>query len=545
MFKGTRNALLAITALALLSGTTSAQIIDDTAGELNYQGQFVQDLADPNLPIVNEVNGVMWLTSGALFEGLTGNFERVGLTQSKANYTMVVTDLVRDLSAPVNNPWGIPGVWIDGDLASGNFTVYTTFTGGRLTVYRDDPQAPGGLVPGQEYLSSFSAALPGFSSGSVVFTAHIPTLQATVYFVNGQPAGGQILPGVGSNFVSYFVVDGGTPGDPIYDFLRSTNNLTGVFTGSLNFTQAAPGYSLRIDGSIDIVPIPLAPATLTAKKFYDTNVNGIKDAGEPFINGWQVRITEEGTGGGAPLVRLTPATEALPASKTYAVKESASLIDTWVATTPTQFTGVVPTVAGTEVLFGNVCLGDDRLEARTIGYWQNKAGTEFASTQDALLDGLNLVRQNGSAFNPDDYNFKSAAAGSWSYWMSQSNAQNMASMLSAQMAGTFLNYRAGLVGSALYVGGYFAGTPLGTLVTGQNGLISITQLIEAANTELGLHPVTIQGGVGSAYRAYQERLKNLFDALNNNAQTGGIGATFVLQPTQSNGVYTGPRSFGF
>ena len=547
--KGTRSVLFAAAALAALAGSASAQFVDPTSGEFEYQGQFVQDLATPAAPIVNEVNGVTWLTGGALFEGLTGTFARVGETQRTANYTMTVTDVTRDLTAPGNIA---PGVQVEGDLASGNFTVYTTFAGGRLTVYRDNPP-----VPGQDYFSalgdplnvsstspSFLAALPGFSSGAVVFTARIPSLQATVYFQNGQPVGGQILPGV-SGFVSYFVVESGTPGDPIYEFLRSTNNLTGVFTGQFYFEQAVRGYSLRIDGSLDIVPIPQVPATLSVKKFYDTNVNGIKDAGEPFINGWQARITQEGPGGGVPLVRLTPATEQLPSTNTYTVAESASLIDTWVATTPTRFTGVRPTVAGTEVLFGNVCLGNDNLDARTIGYWQNKAGTEFAATQDALLDALNLVRQNGSAFNPDDYNFKSNAAGAWSYWLSQANASNMAYMLSAQMAGTFLNQQAGVIGSSLYVGGYFNGTPLATLVNGQNGLISISQLIQAASDELGLHPVTVQGGTGSAFRSYQERLKNLFDALNNDTQTGGIGTTFVRQPTQVNGIYTGPCAFGF
>ena len=282
-FKGMRSALLAVGSLAALTGAAFAQTIDLEAGELNYQGQFVQDLAAPNTPIVNRVEGIGFFTSGALFEGLPAAEERVGNTPGTANYTFYLSNLTRDMTAPGNVA---PGVILEPGVTPGSFSVYTTFTGGTLTIYRDPntglggepapfPGAPGNPATNtnqQSYRAdvanpsprntsttspNFLAGRQNFTDGTPVIVASVPFLRTVVNFQNNVPVGGQILAG------SVLVVNSGT--GSIFNFLTVENNLrTALITGQFNFQQAATGYSLRVDGSIDIIPEPTTMALFGA-----------------------------------------------------------------------------------------------------------------------------------------------------------------------------------------------------------------------------------------------------------------------------------------
>ena len=78
----------------------------------------------------------------------------------------------------------------------------------------------------------------------------------------------------------------------------------------------------------------------------------------------------------------------------------------------------------------------------------------------------------------------------------------MAYMLSAQLAAMALNVEGSYVNSGSIV---YGGPTL--------GFVSISALMSAANTELGLHGLTVSP---SAFRTYQETLKNALDAANNN-----------------------------
>jgi hypothetical protein len=272
-FKGMRSALLAVGTLAALTGAAFAQTIDEDAGEFNYQGQFVQDLAAPGSFVVNRVEGIGFMTSGALFEGLPAAEAKTGFTVSTSNYTFYLSNLNRNTTVGGNFA---PGVDVDGTIGTGNFSVYTTFTGGTLTIYRDpnvaaEPSPPATGAP-QSYRTdvanpnprnvsttspNFVAGRPNFTDGTAVIIANIPYLRTVVNFQNFAPVGGQILAG------SILVVTGGT--GSIFNFLTVQNNLrSALITGQFNFQQAATGYSLRVDGSIDVIPEPTTMALFGA-----------------------------------------------------------------------------------------------------------------------------------------------------------------------------------------------------------------------------------------------------------------------------------------
>ena len=83
----------------------------------------------------------------------------------------------------------------------------------------------------------------------------------------------------------------------------------------------------------------------------------------------------------------------------------------------------------------------------------------------------------------------------------------MAYMLSAQLAAMELNVLNGFVnGSALI---YAPGTTSANAA----GFASVNDVMAEANTELGLHGLTLSG---NAFRSYQEALKNALDKANNN-----------------------------
>jgi len=157
-------------------------------------------------------------------------------------------------------------------------------------------------------------------------------------------------------------------------------------------------------------------------------------------------------------------------------------------------------VAGPD--FGNVCLGAGG--GRTLGFWSNRNGQNLFNSQLAnnlsLLQALNLRNANGSHFNPTSYSqFKT--------WLLNATATNMAYMLSAQLAAMALNVNNGLVSSSSLI--YAPGASSANAA----GFATVSAIISEANTELGLHGLTLSA---SAFRAYQEALKNALDRGNNN-----------------------------
>jgi hypothetical protein len=251
-------------------------------------------------------------------------------------------------------------------------------------------------------------------------------------------------------------------------------------------------------------------AQICIDKFYDANANGEADPGEELIDGWKFQITD-----GISLIRFTPicvtveATSATTNTPLYNIFEFSPVETDWVHTTPQTVSNIsLPAGTTRTFLFGNVCLGPGG--GHTLGFWSNKNGQ--AKMNDggtmvpelALLSSKNLRNAAGANFDPANYT-------SFRNWLLSATATNMAYMLSAQMAAMVLNVEAGFVNGSGLV---YAPQLLPYTVPGLNalGFISINDLLNTANIELGLHGLVLAGDVN---RNYQEALKNALDDANN------------------------------
>ena len=250
---------------------------------------------------------------------------------------------------------------------------------------------------------------------------------------------------------------------------------------------------------------PPPTAELNVLKFYDANANGTDDD-EQLITGWKVRIHD-----GIDWIRYTPASMILEPDD-YNVFEFSPLETNWFNTTPTSVDITLAAGGNETVEFGNVCIGAGG--GKTLGFWSNKNGQAkmndggTSAPELAMLTALNLRNASGANFDPPTY-------ASFRTWILGANATNMAYMLSAQLAAMELNVESGIIvdSTALI---YAPGTTSANSL----GFATVSAVMAEANTELGLHGLTLSG---SPYRSYQEALKNALDNANNNL-------TFV-QPT--------------
>lgn len=246
---------------------------------------------------------------------------------------------------------------------------------------------------------------------------------------------------------------------------------------------------------------PQETATLRVEKFYDADVDGQKDTLEPYLVGWKIGITGSNNfqecGFTSYETTLDPGT--------YTVFEYMPLQMNWVNTTSSSVEVTLNTGDDKLVEFGNVCLGPGG--GRTLGFWSNKNGQAKMnddggmSTELSMLSALNLRKADGSPFDPTTY-------GEFRSWLLGANAQNMAYMLSAQLAAMALNVEAGFVNENAIV--YAPGC--GDMGLGYN-FITIKNLMNKANTSLGTYSYT---PAGHTERPYQECLKNALDNANNN-----------------------------
>jgi hypothetical protein len=270
---------------------------------------------------------------------------------------------------------------------------------------------------------------------------------------------------------------------------------------------------------------------LEAFKFYDANASGTFDAGDIELAGWEMTLTSTNQGVDETQFTGSDGTtlwDPLIPDGDYFVEEGMPTETNWVHSatiydghdgSPQNPAGPLAVNVGetTEVAFGNYCTVPSG--GHTLGFWSNKNGQaklndgNTMNPEFTLLNALHLRTAGGLDFDLDLVNQTQA----YNYlrfrsWLLSATATNMAYMLSAQLAAMRLNVEAGFVsGSAYYV-------PAGH---------TVTWIMSAADTSLGLYPVTIYG---SAQRSNQEQLKNWLDELNNNAG--------VLSPTPC--AYTFP-----
>jgi len=245
---------------------------------------------------------------------------------------------------------------------------------------------------------------------------------------------------------------------------------------------------------------PPNPPTLCVRKFYDANVNGVKDPSECYINGWPFQVFADNN----LYVEAETAWCGQVDEDSYRVVEGD--ITNWIHTTASELYPVTLPPDQT-VEFGNVCLGAGG--GLTLGFWSNKNGQNLENASDfTSLTGLCL--RNATGGNQDFTAALAANKTALNNWLLNANATNMAYMLSAQLTAMELNVRHGFVNGTKLV---YGGDCVKSYFPGSNGFITINDLMTAAATELCLHGLTPSG---NQFRAYQECLKTTLDDANNN-----------------------------
>jgi hypothetical protein len=171
----------------------------------------------------------------------------------------------------------------------------------------------------------------------------------------------------------------------------------------------------------------------------------------------------------------------------------------------------------------------------STGFWANQNGQALETlTEFSALTGLTLRTASGAS---EDFAATGSTAlatdkASLATWLKGATATNMAYMLSAQLAATELAVLSGFVNASGYVdlnliSGVYNSfgsssalmaavntSPYGAL-TDANGIVQIQAVMNAAKTVLG----TAAGSnavAGSLLRSYEEALKDILDAINNN-----------------------------
>jgi hypothetical protein len=262
-----------------------------------------------------------------------------------------------------------------------------------------------------------------------------------------------------------------------------------TFTNSQTKTD---NFKVKNEGQCEPECGPPPQGTLNVEKFYDANANGVNDDGQP-IAGWKFNIHD-----GINWDRETPISMIL-AEDEYVVTEGTPIQSNWFHTTENPVTVTLLNGDNKTVEFGNVCIGAGG--GLTLGFWSNKNGQKLfeVGTDLALMVELNLRDGKGNNFDPKNY-------AAFRSWLLSATATNMAYMLSAQLAAMELNVLNGNVngGSLIYAPG--------TLSANKFGFATVNAVMAEANTELGLHGLTLSG---SPYRSYQEALKNALDKANN------------------------------
>lgn len=336
---------------------------------------------------------------------------------------------------------------------------------------------------------------PDDASGVVVED----TLPAGLEFVSSDPSEGVEVDGQTITW---------TVGDLEKD-ASATLTITARVTTAGTLTNKAEVKAVNqcdTDSSNDSDEASVSIAKVTVGKFYDANVNGVWDTGEPELGDWMFRLAydldAEGTESGWTEYGCVDSGTSVFFCAGTAVKlqECASSVGTWVATTATE-QSTIANVGENCFAFGNVCLGCGG--GKTLGFWSNKNGKSYVGEDDlATLRALNLRDAYGKAFDPNSYE-------AFRTWLLNGNATNMAYMLSVQLAAMKMNVYNGFVsGSALvYAPGLECASAL--------GFISVNDLVACANHLLeGADPLLVLSD--SDQRSRFEAVKDALDKANNN-----------------------------
>lgn len=255
---------------------------------------------------------------------------------------------------------------------------------------------------------------------------------------------------------------------------------------------------------------------VTIKKFYDYNLNGVKDNGEEYLSGWKFRIGNTVTSKeyftddtGSFSTFLPPGnytiTEILPTGN-------------WINTTgETKSEDILLDQSSVSQTFefGNVCLGAGG--GHTPGFWSNKNGqliitgksngTSIINPYLSALNALYLVNRDGNRITVDKYS-------SFKQWLLNADAVNMSYKLSTHLAAMQLSVSYGSVNeNAMIYAPYLLLYKDRVPALSDLMFISVNDLIAAANLAIMATPKALQN---SPDRSFLEALYKTLEATNNN-----------------------------
>ncbi len=158
---------------------------------------------------------------------------------------------------------------------------------------------------------------------------------------------------------------------------------------------------------------------------------------------------------------------------------------------------------------------------RNVAFWDNKGNQVYVANLANVwtsLDTLNLVKQNGTTFDPTNVSALDS-------WLQKANAQNAAYWLSTQLAAADLNVLSWkvLAGDIVYAGNLLpygnACNLAGHYGLTSGGFITVQNLMNAANDALGLYlsdSTRYSPYGGSDFRNYLMALAQALLGVNNN-----------------------------
>lgn len=312
-----------------------------------------------------------------------------------------------------------------------------------------------------------------------------------------------------ANGVAHFCYTGTNAGD---DLITAS---VGTITDASNFTWT--------DG---------CNITVTAKKFYDLNTNGLDDDNMP-VQGWQISLggVDENNVPVDPMILPTGpnGTIAFPSINkgTYTVMEET--VAGWVHTTPTSVNLTLNTcVDPTQVKFGNVCLGGANTGGGGLGFWSNKNGqTLITGAYLCELNALCLRNADGSNYDPvagcptPTNPQVNAGKSSLKNWLLNAYATNMSYMLSAQLAALKLNVLKGYVNPSRLI--YAPGTSSANAA----GFATVTAVMNEANTILCANGMI---SASDPSRATAEAVKNALEKASGNSNYVQLQPCSLLAP---------------
>ncbi len=307
------------------------------------------------------------------------------------------------------------------------------------------------------------------------------------------------------------------------------------YTGTLAGTDAITASVGSITDNASFTWTAGCNITVTAKKFYDLNANGIDDDNMP-VPGWTITFsgTDVNNVAVGPLNQVTGANGTTAFTNidkgTYTVAEGT--VSGWRATTATSANLNLTTCDNpAEIKFGNVCLGGANTGGGGLGFWANKNGQALIT--GAFLCDLNtlcLRNANGTNYDPiagcpmPTNAQVNAGKTSLKNWLLSATATNMAYMLSAQFAALRLNVLQGYVDVNRLI--YAPGTSSANAA----GFATVASIMTEANTILCANGII---NSGNPLRGRAEAVKNALESASSNRNYIQLQPCSVSRPAMA------------